>query len=411
MRIWLIKSHEPLPNNSFGDRLFRTGIFFEILNSMNHEVIWWTSSFDHFRKKNNFNKDVDLFYGKSKIKIIKTPGYSKNISFSRLFDHLINGLRFLIKSPKEKKPDLIICCLPIFSNSLATYFYSKIFNVKYIIDYRDNWPEAIYEDKKGVLRLFLKFLTYPHDIMIKKILKNAYGITSITENFLHLALNKSNRKKTEKDLSINIPYIPYQKKIIESNINTEIVDFFRSKSCVYIVFVGSISHMMKNLEFVYKSAKNIHYNDKKFKFIFCGDGDKKKIYEKKYKSKNILNTGFVNQETVTYIMKKSHIGILPYSNTEMWHNTIPNKFVEYLSEGLYLLSSLEKGLIYDSIKNNNLGSVYSKVKEKNLTNILYQIDLDKIKKERFWRKSFFIKNYSKKITEKKLQSLLKKVND
>ena len=137
----------------------------------------------------------------------------------------------------------------------------------------------------------------------------------------------------------------------------------------------------------------------------------KKIYEKKYKSKNILNTGFVNQETVTYIMKKSHIGILPYSNTEMWHNTIPNKFVEYLSEGLYLLSSLEKGLIYDSIKNNNLGSVYSKVKEKNLTNILYQIDLDKIKKERFWRKSFFIKNYSKKITEKKLQSLLKKVND
>ena len=110
-------------------------------------------------------------------------------------------------------------------------------------------------------------------------------------------------------------------------------------------------------------------------------------------------------------MKKSHIGILPYSNTEMWHNTIPNKFVEYLSEGLYLLSSLEKGLIYDSIKNNNLGSVYSKVKEKNLTNILYQIDLDKIKKERFWRKSFFIKNYSKKITEKKLQSLKKKVND
>ena len=409
MRIWLVKSHEPLPNNSFGDRLFRTGIFYKILNSMNHEVIWWTSSFDHFRKKNNFNKDVDLFYGKSKIKVIKTPGYSNNISVTRLFDHLINGLKFFRKSLNEKKPDIIICSLPIFSTSLATYFYSKIFNVKYIIDYRDNWPEAIYEDKKGISKLILKLFTFPHDFMIKIILKNSYGITSITEKFLHLALDKSNRKKNEKDLFINIPYIPHQKKIIESNIKKEIIHFLRSKNCIYIVFVGSISHMIGNLENVYRSALNIYSHDKKFKFIFCGDGDKKNIYEKKYKSKNILNTGFVNHETITYVMKNSHIGILPYSNTEMWYNTIPNKFIEYLSEGLYLLTSLKRGLIYDLIKKNNLGSSYSKEKEKNLINILPKIDFVKIEKERFLRRSFFVKNYSKKITEKKLKSLLEKI--
>ena len=167
--------------------------------------------------------------------------------------------------------------------------------------------------------------------------------------------------------------------------------------------------MIGNLENVYRSALNIYSHDKKFKFIFCGDGDKKNKYEKKYKSKNILNTGFVNHETITYVMKNSHIGILPYSNTEMWYNTIPNKFIEYLSEGLYLLTSLKGGLIYDLIKKNNLGSSYSKEKEKNLINILPKIDFVKIEKERFLRRSFFVKNYSKKITEKKLKFLLEKI--
>ena len=56
MRIWLVQRAESTPHDDGGDRrLMRIGILANILRSNGHEVIWWTSSFDHIGKRKRFH--------------------------------------------------------------------------------------------------------------------------------------------------------------------------------------------------------------------------------------------------------------------------------------------------------------------------------------------------------------------
>jgi hypothetical protein len=51
MRVWLITVGEPLPLDGPGERMLRTGILAAFLAARGHEVVWWSSSFDHVRKR------------------------------------------------------------------------------------------------------------------------------------------------------------------------------------------------------------------------------------------------------------------------------------------------------------------------------------------------------------------------
>ena len=52
MRVWLVQRAESTPHDDGGDRrLLRIGILADILQSQGHEVVWWTSAFDHVGKK------------------------------------------------------------------------------------------------------------------------------------------------------------------------------------------------------------------------------------------------------------------------------------------------------------------------------------------------------------------------
>ena len=50
MKIWFVNPGEPLPIDN-NQRLFRTGKIAERLK-LNHEIIWFSSKFDHFKNEN-----------------------------------------------------------------------------------------------------------------------------------------------------------------------------------------------------------------------------------------------------------------------------------------------------------------------------------------------------------------------
>ena len=56
MRIWLVQRAESTPHDDNGNRrLLRIGILAEIMQSLGHEVVWWTSAFDHVGKRKRYN--------------------------------------------------------------------------------------------------------------------------------------------------------------------------------------------------------------------------------------------------------------------------------------------------------------------------------------------------------------------
>lgn len=66
MNIWLIKVGEVLPLES-DSRKMRTVLLAESLVERRHDVLWWTSAFDHFKKKWIFRTDTELNVKSNKI--------------------------------------------------------------------------------------------------------------------------------------------------------------------------------------------------------------------------------------------------------------------------------------------------------------------------------------------------------
>ena len=54
MRIWLVIAYEPLPKVHGNVRLLRYGMLANNLSAQGHRVTWWTSNFDHVRKRHRF---------------------------------------------------------------------------------------------------------------------------------------------------------------------------------------------------------------------------------------------------------------------------------------------------------------------------------------------------------------------
>ena len=79
MRVWLIQRAESTPHDDDGSRrLLRIGILADILQSQGHEVIWWTSAFDHVGKRKRYKQSTRVMVKKNYyIHYLKCFGYKK----------------------------------------------------------------------------------------------------------------------------------------------------------------------------------------------------------------------------------------------------------------------------------------------------------------------------------------------
>lgn len=403
--IWFVKSHEPLPLNNQNARLWRTGIFAKILSEeLNFNVTWFSSNFDHFHRTFYTLEKQDKSHNLN-IELVPTPGYKNNRSIRRLMDHLVFGLKFLKVALKREKPDIIICSFPTFSSALSVLIYSKIKSVKYIIDYRDHWPELFWQNTKGYKRVLIKFLTLPHSILTSVILKNAYAKWSVSDYVLELAQKKSSLQKNDSTI-----YIPYQKKDTydENKVDKTIKDFFNSNiESQYFAYIGTIG-FLGDVETILKSQQYVKKEDN-IKFIICGTGDRLIEWRNRYSSSNVMFTGFIGEDSIKFILGRCAVGILSYKNLEIWQKTITNKFIEYLSEGLFLVNPLSKGTMYDLIGRNNLGVTYMEGNPISFYETIRNIDYKKVEESRSDRIRFYENNFGAEMTLNKLKSALKNI--
>src|SRR5262249_41360937 len=114
MRIWLVTIGEPLPTDGNGDRLLRAGMLREILAHRVHEVTWWTSSFDHSRKRQRVDHDEAIEISQNySIRLIHSQSYPKNVCLRRWISHRATAKRFAKLAAAEARPDVILASLPI----------------------------------------------------------------------------------------------------------------------------------------------------------------------------------------------------------------------------------------------------------------------------------------------------------
>jgi hypothetical protein len=344
MNILIITTGEA-PIIPITERVQRSGSLAKYLSS-NHNVNLWTSNFFHQKKVhiNNINLKLN---NKFNYKTFRTLGYKKNISIKRIIDHFIFGLNiFFNLIILKKKPDLILVSMPSCDLAFFTSIYCKLMKIKLVVDVRDMWPDIFWlRCNNKYLSLIIKGFSIPYIFFRNYSLKNANGVTSISNEFLKWSI--SNIKSNNKMVSQYFYLTSSNNNFIQRNIN---------KKKIHICFFGVISYKKFDFDCLLNYLNK--FNTDKFIFHICGNGDDIEKLHSDFKSfKNVNIYGHLNTKEITAIAKISHYGLANYNPTFDFNLSIPSKIIEYLSYDLDIIYSLE-GETNNFLKMNSIGFFY-----------------------------------------------------
>ena len=161
MKIWLVVIGEPVPvGEGVHDRLHRGGYFATFLADHGHEVTWWTSTFDHMRKKHRFQEDATVEVNpRLQIRLLHGGGYRSNISLARLRDHRAIAGKFAhLAAAEADAPQIIVAALPTIGLCLESVQFGQRRGVPTVLDMRDMWPDIFVDTAPGAARPLLRLL-------------------------------------------------------------------------------------------------------------------------------------------------------------------------------------------------------------------------------------------------------------
>tara|TARA_Y100000589_G_scaffold167471_1_gene159375 strand:+ start:833 stop:2113 length:1281 start_codon:yes stop_codon:yes gene_type:complete len=376
MLVWILQTGEPL--NSDGDQLrpMRAINLSKALVSKGHQTEIISTRFFHQQKrfrKNTKNENI----GGVLETLIDSPGYKSNISFRRLFDHHILSFNLLINLfRRENKPDIIFVGFPPIEWSLMAIFYSYMRNIPIVIDVKDLWPD-IFWDKEEVNTLkkeFIKLLFMPYRIYSVLIASLADYITGPTElmanyfknNYQIKLLSKIFKNKYPKTFSS--PIVPPQDK---EQIQLDILKT-DPKDCLNILFIGSLMSVY-DFETIKKSIEILNNKKKKIQLFIAGRGGSENYIKDIFSNiENVYFLGWLNRKKAIEISSNCHLALAPYKNIKNYELNLVNKYIDYMSLGLPVLSPL-RGFAFELINKYEIGWNYPPKDSSILSRIIIDI--------------------------------------
>jgi len=385
MLIWLITVGEPLPIDGDNARLYRTGIFSDLLVAKRHKVVWWTSTFDHVRKKQRFSTDREIRLNDHiHLKLLHSISYKKNISLRRIINHIGIASKFKKQAKTAAIPDIIVCSFPTIELSLAAARYGKENGIPVILDIRDLWPDLFIDFVADRLKPIARLMLFPMLKSTRNACRLATAIIGITPEYVNWGLEYAGRPASKLDRDFPFGYsemVPSAKSVSRAE------DFWRkfgiekSDKIFTICFFGTIGHQF-DLETIIDAAYKLKSNHPSFRFVLCGNGDKLPYYMESAKhAENVIFPGWVGHAEIWTLMRMSSMGLAPYINSENFESNLPNKPIEYLSAGLPIFSCL-RGVLANLIATHDCGVTYQNRKADDVVSkLLYLLDNpDRLKK-------------------------------
>ncbi len=363
MHIWVITVGEPVPvDENHRDRLHRSGLLTRSLEKRGIRTTWWTSTFDHFRKKHLASDHSVIEAGPLlTIRMLHGCGYSTNISLARLRDHRQLAAHFSREAEKSDPPGVIISAWPTIELSAAAVQYGRRHGVPVILDMRDMWPDIFIESLPPGFR-------YPGRILLTKLFRDArrtcsaaIAITGITEAFVDWGVKKARRTRTLQDISFPMGYpkadFPAD-KIRAAESFWDGLGIYAGKGFV-ACFLGSFGRQL-DVECLIGAARILKNRRQSVKFVLCGAGD----YLERYRQMaddvpEVIFPGWIDAVTMHVLMRRSSVGLDPLPNRYDFLATINNKAIEYMSAGLPVISSPRHGVLHDLLKRNDCGAGYA----------------------------------------------------
>ncbi len=315
-----------------------------------------------------------------RIIMLQSPGYARNVSLSRLWDHYRLAQRFKQRCTEEPRPDIIICSAPIIEFCQAAVEYGRQNNVPVVIDIRDLWPDIFIEVLPRPLRWIAWGLLAHYDRILRAALRDATAITGHTTEFVNWGLRKAGRGVGSLDRDFPMGYleeVPNPESLARAN---RVWDEHGISNSEFVVcFFGTIGRQF-DLKTVIDAARILQQLDLPIRFILCGDGEKRGHYQQLAGGQpHVVFPGWIGRADIYALMRRSAAGLAPYVNNPNFRMNLPNKIIEYLSAGLPIVSSV-KGVLGQLITANDCGATYGNAQE--LAEVLRRLYLQRHELER-----------------------------
>jgi glycosyltransferase involved in cell wall biosynthesis len=410
MKIWFTEIGEPLPIESENVRLYRYGMLTRALAAMGHDVTWWTSNFSHPERKFVRDEDCVEHWQGVTLRVLKGPGYPRNISWQRFAHQAHFARRFRQEAEKAERPDIIISPVPTLDIASAAVKLGKKWGVPVLTDIRDEWPDELVDLAPKPLRPLARLVLTPMYRQMRFICRNVAGIMAISRRQLDYALRFSGRKMGPND---GLFPLGYTAKAIEPAKLEAAAKYWREygvKEDHFIACLFSSINNRLNLKTVFAAARIL---EKEFpiQFVLCGTGSG--LEEARANAagiKSVLMPGWVDGPKIAALMRMADTGLAPYAaETRM---SLPNKPFEYFSGSLPVVSSCG-GELGELLETNDCGKSYDPESVGELTSILRGLNAAPERCEAMGRnaRALFERDYAGEITFEKINRHLLAVVD
>jgi len=363
MKIWLIEISDFLPRIDGDNRLYRAGMLAKALVEAGHDVLWWSSTFNHQLRKQRFNVSTTIEIEKNyRLRLLYGLGYGRSISFGRWRHNRAVAKEFareIAAKPIDELPDLIYACLPTLEMSEQAVLFGLRHGIPVVVDIRDRWPDIYLSLLPRILHPIARMILKTEFARAHRIFSQATAITGVSAKNLEWGLELAGRKASIKDKWFPLGFsVDSNDKSGMSKKNPKgiMIKYDIESDSFVVTFVGTFSAAF-NLKTVIDVARNLSdTGEKRIKFVIVGDGVQTSSLRKLSNGlNNVVLTGWLDKSSIDEILKVSSLGLASYSSGGLI--TLPNKPFEYMAVGLPILSSLE-GELKTIIERENIGLQY-----------------------------------------------------
>jgi len=358
MRVWLLTVGEPLPTDGRGDRLWRTALLARALVERGHEVIWWSSAFDHFRHATRTPVDVPVLASPG-LSVCHLSGraYQRNVSLARLLNHRQVASSFTRLAETQPRPDVVLSSLPIIELCVASVAYGITRRVPVALDIRDLWPDVLADlvpsPLRPAARLGLRWMT----AQLKQAATGATAVLGVTDEFVSWALDAAGRARRAEDRAFPMAYArttPGEGELAEAR------KFWRAHGITghrpVVCFFGTLGWMF-DFDTVLRAARRLHESSSNVVFVLCGGNNVDDLRRRAKGLPNVVLPGHVGAAAIHELMRESIAGLAPYRPFRNFQDNLPNKPIEYFSAGLPVITS-EIAVLAALVRDQGCGIVY-----------------------------------------------------
>ncbi|HZB42646.1 MAG TPA: glycosyltransferase family 4 protein [Ilumatobacter sp.] len=384
LRVWIVEVGEPLAIDPGNPKRMRASLLSEQCAMRGHDVTWFTSAFDHYRKRMRPTGDFDVRGDgwEYKITVLPALGYRRHISLARWRDHRRTASELVARAVDRRRPDVICAGLPTLDLAEASAKLADHFDTRLVIDVQDLWPDVIRDALPRPLR-WAGSLLRPMRLQAERACNRADAIVGTSPTYVDWGVAQARRPRTEWDHPFPLTSDPptlgaddlVQCEAYWSRLGVE-------PSTTVFAFVGSFSRHF-SFDPVIEVIAEWSGRHPEVRFVLCGEGPKRdRIASRLNGSANCVMPGWVNAREATWLLRHAVAGLAPYNPIPIFEQNYTNKLLEYLSVGLPVVSSLRAGLQGSLLREEQCGFTYEPKDPSTLSNVLERLLLDKELRER-----------------------------